>query len=172
VFDDWQASRFLLPAIALVLVLFARAMTVAVGPTRVAGAVAIAAIAFACAISSHIFLRREGIYMLATLEAKYALVGEWFKTNTSEHAVVLAGLHSGTIRMYGDRVTIRWDELPEHALTDTLRALIAAGYEPFLALDSPTEPPLFEERFKSQTAGAEPVARVRVVTIYRFVSAY
>ena len=178
VFDDWQASRFLLPAIVLVLILFARAVARLVySPTHPSHLthlthLIVLAAAFACAISSHVFLRREGIYTLPTLEAKYALVGEWFKTNTSERAVVLAGLHSGTIRMYGGRATVRWDEIPEHALGAALRALIDAGYEPFLALDLPTEPPLFGERFIWQASGAEPIARVRVVTIYRFVSAY
>jgi hypothetical protein len=74
--------------------------------------------------------------------------------------------------MYGDRATVRWDEIPEQSLGETVRALLDAGYEPFLALDTPTEPPLFEERFKSQGPQAEPVARVRVVNIYKFMSAY
>ena len=130
------------------------------------------ALAFACAAASHSFLEREGIYRLRTLEAKYALVGEWFRANTPARAVVLAGLHSGTIRLYGDRATIRWDQIPERALTATLRLLAQAGYEPYLALDLPSEPPLFEERFKMPPVNIEQVARVRVVNIYKFVSAY
>ena len=100
------------------------------------------------------------------------LTGEWFKANTSERAVVLAGLHSGTIRLYGGRATIRWDLIPEQALAATLQALIAAGYEPYLALDLPSEPALFDERFKGQPLHAEQTARVRVVNIYKFMSAH
>ena len=44
--------------------------------------------------------------------------------------------------------------------------------DPYLALDEPSEPPLFAERFGGLPRSAEPVARVRVVNIYRFVSAY
>jgi hypothetical protein len=53
-----------------------------------------------------------------------------------------------------------------------LRSLNAVGYEPYLALDAPSQPPLFDERFGSRAQSAQQVARVRVVNIYRFVSAY
>jgi hypothetical protein len=117
-------------------------------------------------------LDREGIYRLPTLEAKYELVGEWFKRNTSERVVVLSGLHSGSIRLYGDRATIRWDQIPEYSLSATLRSLISAGYEPYLALDLPSEPPLFEKRFLTQSLNMEQMARVRVVNIYKLMSVY
>jgi hypothetical protein len=81
---------------------------------------------------------------------------------------VLSSLHSGAIRLYSGRQTLRWDEIPENALDATITTLVGLGYEPYLALDTPSEPPLFDERFKSQTAIAEPLARVRVVIIYKF----
>ena len=172
VFDDWESSRFLLPSIALITILSVRALSGAMRRAGALGAIAAVAIGLACATASHRFLEREGIYRLGTLEAKYTLVGEWFKRNTSERVVVLAGLHSGPIRLYGDRATIRWDQIPEHSLTATLRSLIAAGYEPYLALDLPTEPPLFEKRFVTQPMNTEQIARIRVVNIYKFMSAY
>ena len=174
VFDDWESSRFLLPSIALIVILAARALSRLSYLSHLShlSHLLMFALALACAATSHTFLEREGIYRLPTLEAKYALAGEWFKANTSERVVVLAGLHSGTIRLYGERATIRWDQIPEQALTATLRALMEAGYEPYLALDLPSEPPLFEERFKGQPLHTEQIARVRVVNIYKFVSAY
>lgn len=176
VFDDWESSRFLLPAIVLVLILFSRALVVALSslphlphlPHLV-----LVTLAFVCAFASHRFLDREGVYRFGSVEAKYALVGDWFKTHTSARAVVLAGLHSGSIKMYGQRETIRWDEIPSDKLDATLHNLQKAGYEPYLALDLPSEPPLFQARFGSDASvAAEPVARVRVVNIYRFVSAH
>lgn len=177
VFDDWESSRFLIPSIALILILCARAFAHLSHPSpfshpSYASHLFMLAIALVCAAASHRFLEREGLYRLHTLEDKYALVGEWFKANTSERGVVLAGLHSGAIRLYGQRATIRWDQIPGQALTATLSALIEAGYEPYLALDLPSEPPLFDERFRRQPLHAEQIARVRVVNIYRFVSAH
>jgi hypothetical protein len=167
VFDDWQAGRFLLPTIVLVFILFARA--VGELPHR---SLIMLLVACACAWSSHRFLEREGVYRFGSVEAKYALVGEWFKTHTSDRAIVLAGLHSGSIKLYGARETIRWDQIPSDRLGATLTALETAGYEPYLALDNPSEPPLFRAQFSSDADRAEPVARVRVVDIYRFVSAH
>ena len=175
VFDDWESPRFLLPAIVLVLILSALALAQTLFSVkrfaRAAGPLLLA-LAILLAAGSNRFLEREGIYGLATLEAKYALVGDWFRKNTSERVVVLAALHSGTIRFYGDRQTVRWDHIPGNALTATVRNLIAAGYEPYLVLDLPSEPPLFDKRFSSQPMNAQQVARVRVVNIYKFMSAY
>jgi hypothetical protein len=174
IFDDWESSRFLLPAIALITILSIRALSHLTRQAHMSYLTPLAMlfVALICSIASHSFLDREGIYRLPTLEAKYELVGEWFKRNTSERVVVLAGLHSGSIRLYGDRATIRWDEIPEYSLSATLRSLISAGYEPYLALDLPTEPPLFEKRFLTQSLNMEQMARVRVVNIYKFMSVY
>jgi hypothetical protein len=130
-------------------------------------------LAFSCATASHRFLDREGVYRFGSVEEKYALVGEWFKTHTSDRAVVLAGLHSGSIKFYGQRETIRWDQIPVSELQATLRSLQRAGYDLYLALDNPSEPPLFAERFTTDaSAVAEPIASVRVVNIYHFMSAH
>ena len=172
VFDDWESSRFVLPSIALVLILFARALGEVTRPAPAARPIALFAIALMCAAASHRFVEAEGLGRNATLEAKYPLVGEWFRQHTSERAVVLAALHSGPIRLYGRRQTIRWDRIPETALAATLLRLVDAGYEPYLALDLPSEPPLFEARFGAQSVDARQVARVRVVNIYRLMSAH
>lgn len=165
VFDDWESSRFLLPSIALILILLARAVG------RMVPAMAVAVLVLVLTAASHRFLEREGIYRLASLEAKYQLVGEWFKNNTSDRAVVFASLHSGSIRMYGARQTLRWDLLPSDALASTVRELETAAFEPYLALDLPSEPPAFEERFSGQPVRIEQIARVRVVNLYRLMSA-
>lgn len=179
VFDDWESSRFLLPTIVLVLILSARALSVALSHLPHLSQhlhlphLVLFFLAFACATAAHRFLEREGVYRFGSVEEKYALVGEWFKTHTSDRAVVLAGLHSGSIRLYGQRETIRWDQIPSTKLQATLRSLQAAGYELYLALDNPSEPALFAARFTTDaTTAAEPIARVRVVSIYRFVSAH
>jgi hypothetical protein len=189
VFDDWQVGRFLLPTVVLVLILFARAVEVVLRhpPSRLRrfGAASlphpshpshlphlvVLVLAFAAAIASHRFMAREGVYALASAEAKFVLVGEWFRAQTSERAVVLAALHSGSIRFYGRRHTIRWDQIPPDSLEPTLRELAAAGYETYVALDLPTEPPLFDARFsEARSIRIDPIARVRVVNIYRVAS--
>jgi hypothetical protein len=175
VFDDWESSRFILPTILLVLILAAAAVGELMAQLRLrpatesAAAVALVFIALGCAAASDRFLRQEGVYRFGALEAKYALAGEWIESHTPERAVVFAGLHSGSIRYYGNRQTIRWDQIPPDKLSVSLHNLQAAGYEPYLALDAASEPPLFDERFRGDPAvRVEQIGRVRVVNFYRF----
>jgi hypothetical protein len=173
VFDDWESSRFVLPTILLVLILAARAVgdvCQRLNPRVAAAAVVVTAIA--CAAASHLFLQRQDVYRLLDLEAKYELAGQWIDVHLPPRAVVFASQHSGSIRYYGHRQTIRWDQVPEDKMSATLHNLESAGYEPYLALDVASEPPLFEERFRQDPAvRTEQIGRVRVVNIYRFVSA-
>jgi hypothetical protein len=188
VFDDWESARFLLPTILLVLILSAVALGEAVAalsgspPSRNASGdrrgrtvipIGVLALAVACAAASHRFLWNEGVYRFRDVEAKYSLAGEWIDTHFPPRAIFLAGLHSGSIRYYGHRQTIRWDEIPPDQMSATLHNLELAGYEPYLALDVPSEPPLFDERFRQDSAvRIEQIGRVRVVNVYRFVSAH
>jgi hypothetical protein len=174
VFDNWDSTRFLLPAIVPALVVCARGISKLLEQTpqtRAWRPAVLLAIAFGGGLVSQRFLVREQVAAGASLEAKYPLVGEWFRSHTPERAVVLSSLHSGSIRMYGGRQTVRWDLIPPDAAAATIAGLAAAGYEPYVALDLPSEPPLFEERFRTSHLQLEPVARVRVVNIYKVLSA-
>jgi hypothetical protein len=168
VFDNWASLRFLLPAMVLFLVLSARALGHV--SSRSWRPVPLFLIALSCAVAARQFVIREDVGRGRTDEEKYPLVGAWFREHTSDRAVVLSSLHSGAIRLYSGRQTLRWDEIPENALDATIQKLAGLGYEPYLALDMPSEPPLFEQRFKSRKVIAEPLARVRVVVIYKFLS--
>jgi hypothetical protein len=173
VFDNWASLRFLLPTIVLATVLAARALTHA--SMRAVGRswtpVVLFLIAACCGVVAQQFVIREDVGRGRADEEKYPLVGAWFREHTTNRAVVLSSLHSGAIRLYSGRQTLRWDQIPENALDATIETLAGLGYEPYLALDTPSEPPMFEERFKNRAVAAEPLARVRVVIIYRFVSA-
>jgi len=170
VFDTWAALRFPLPFEIIGTLISIRALSHVADRVTVLRswrAALLIMVAFGYGIAGQRFVVREDVAHSALPEEKFVLVGEWFKTQTSDRAVVLSSLHSGPIRMYGQRQTVRWDEIPATALRATVDRLVSAGYEPYLALDSPGEPEMFAERFPGELDRAEPVARVRVVTIYR-----
>jgi hypothetical protein len=172
VFDNWASLRFLLPMLVLALLMSARALS---GVTLTAAGrtwqpVVLLAIAIACSAAARQFVIREGVDRGRTDEEKYPLVGAWFREHTTERAVVLSSLHSGAIRLYSGRQTIRWDYIPGNALSATIDRLASLGYEAYLALDLPSEPPMFDERFRGESVTIEPVARVRVVNIYKFAA--
>ena len=56
-------------------------------------------------------MRDSSVWDIQNLEARYPLVGQWFQVNTPPTSVALAGQHSGSLRWYGERQTLRWDLL-------------------------------------------------------------
>jgi hypothetical protein len=55
-------------------------------------------------------------------------------------------IQSGSVRLYGDRPTVRWDMLPANQLDAAVDAIGAAGYRPYLLLED-WELPLFRDLF-------------------------
>jgi hypothetical protein len=148
-FDDWEASRFLLPGIALGIVVGARGLDTlarALGPQ--ARAALLLVLALASAVASHRFLDRHHTFELWRGESKYPIVGGWIDDHTPGRAVILAGLHSGSIEYYAGRQTVRWDEIPPGSLVASVRSLTGAGHPVYLALDAPSEGQRFASRFR------------------------
>jgi hypothetical protein len=48
---------------------------------------------------------------------------------------VLAVQHSGSVRYYADRVTLRYDRLPRTGLDTAIHDLRSKGYQPYIVLD-------------------------------------
>ena len=65
------------------------------------------------------------------------------------NAVVIAGLHAGSIRYYSGRLTLRYDWLEPGWLDESIRVLAAKGYRPYIALEDGEEAP-FRQRFEGR----------------------
>jgi hypothetical protein len=63
-----------------------------------------------------------------------------------QKAAVLSMLHSGSVRYYAGRATVRFDLIPPAKLDATLAILGSSGYRPFILLE-PSEAPEFQKRF-------------------------
>ena len=79
--------------------------------------------------------------------------------------------HSGSLRYYANRPTLRWDVLGPGHLDEAIAELRGAGYEPFAVLDA-DEDAEFRSRFSGAgqraVAGLRPLAVLGVVRVYRF----
>ena len=102
------------------------------------------------------------------LEARYPLVGQWFQVNTPPNSVALASQHSGSLRWYGERQTLRWDLLEPDELIPTVRELEAHGAVVYAALEG-TEQPAFDAKFSKELAqlSVDAMGRVRNVSFLR-----
>lgn len=147
-FDHWETLRYLLPGLAVLtvtvgagLMRFARATQ-----NPVAMAIMLCGFTAVAVAQSELLLRRSDVWRIAAIEARYPLAGEWIDINTPAGSVVLAHQHSGSLRWYGKRETLRWDVLSPDDLPQTVAELESHGATVYVALEG-AESQIFETRF-------------------------
>lgn len=170
-FEDWEILRFLLPGLPFVFGVCACGVVGLAGRVRpVRAALASAVVAFAAVLwCSHVVSGRH-VLELQEPERKYPLVGSWFGENTSDRAVAVAALHSGSLRYYSGRATLRMDALPPGHLGETVSSLQRAGYEPYAVLEQGDEFEEFRRRFQPDDVPGltqEPLVQIRGVYVVR-----
>ena len=82
-------------------------------------------------------------------EARLAAIGHYVDRHLPANAMVLSAQHSGLIRYYADRTTLRYDRLQSKWLDPALATLRERGFVPYAVLDA-WEVPRFKQRFAGQ----------------------
>jgi hypothetical protein len=152
VFDDWWFLRFLLPCWPF-LALGLAGLLVGVPVRRSALQLAAAWLAVALGLYNLRAATKVPTFEIWQAERAVVDVARAVRDATDERSVVLALTHSGTLRYYGGRVTLRYDSLPEDWLDRAAEWLRARGVGAYALLE-PDEVPAFKRRF----AGARAVA--------------
>jgi hypothetical protein len=146
-FEYWTFSRFLLPALPLICLLCSSVIVRAIDDFS--SAVRTAALSVICILLAYVSILKStelGVFDIKRAEQRYAIVGTQVDRFLPDDAVVLSVNHSGSIRLYGQRATMRWDLIAPDRLDATLDVLKDHGYVPFLALDE-YEEDVFRNRF-------------------------
>jgi 4-amino-4-deoxy-L-arabinose transferase-like glycosyltransferase len=169
-FDHWETLRFLLPGLVPLtvtvadgLIHFARAPR-----KQVAAAVMVCAFIAVAVAQSELLLRRSSVWEVAAMEARYPLAGEWINVNTPATSVVLANQHSGSLRWYGKRQTLRWDFVAPEELSKTVAEVEAHGATVYVALEG-AEVAIFDAKFANviDELTVDHVGRIRNVEFLR-----
>jgi hypothetical protein len=153
-FDDWSYVRFLLPAIALMMVLSSvvtmRALTRAI--PRLPGAAALIAATITAALA--IFYVRTADDRLAFnmkfLEQRYRSAGLVVRDRLPDNAVVLSVWDSGAVRFHGRKEALTWAGLDPAWLDRALAWLEENGHAPYILVES-WEEPVFRTRFANHS---------------------
>jgi hypothetical protein len=95
-------------------------------------------------------------------ESKYPRAGAFVREHLPPTAFVFAMQHSGSIRYYAGRQTIRWDLLDAAALDTAIADLRAAGHEPFVVVDAGEDAPF---RRKFEATGQEAIRRLELLAV-------
>jgi hypothetical protein len=151
--DAWWYLRFLLPAWPMmaigagsVVAWRARATGDAVRPGVVAVLVAFGIIGVTQAA------RREA-FTVAFGESKYVEVAKAVESITEPDAVIISAQHSGSIRYYAGRLTLRWDVGDPAWLDRTVDWLAAHGHHPYFVVEEP-EIAMLREKYGPRNAAA------------------
>jgi len=163
-FDHWFYLRFLLPAYPALFVLLAAALRWLTWKLPINARVPAAALVCAVLIPFSVNVaRREGVFGVATFEQRHMRAAHEVASRTPPEAVVLAVQHSGSVRYYANRTTLRYDWLEKGALDGALRDLAAKGRPAYLVVDD-WEEKEFRDRFSPANRAGRldwaPIARV------------
>jgi len=151
-FNVWWYLRFLLPMWPVLMLLTAAAL--AAIARRWLRPVYPLAIAAAVAFLVWHGLRTaadRGVFELGRGERRYVDVARFVAAHTSPDAVILSVQHSGSLRLYADRLTLRYDALDPLWLDRAIAHLRAIGRRPYYVLDG-EEVAAFRARFGASNA--------------------
>ena len=151
VFEDWWYLRFFLPIFPSMVTLVAAAsvwlMSKVWRPIRVPLALLLVVSFAAYEIT---IAADRAVFNLKGLEHRYVDSADQVARLTPASAVVFSMQHSGSVRYYTGRHTLRYDFLAPEWLEGAVTALNAKGFRCYALLDS-WEEPIFRDRFGAFT---------------------
>lgn len=133
-FGDWTYLRFFLPAIPLLSILAVSVTAVLLGTTAVGRAVTVATVV-SVALFGGCSVVDNGSFRLAAAETRYPVVAAEVTRRCEANAVFVTLQHSGSLRFYADRTTVRWDVMPPHGLDRAVAWLEASGRPVYFLLE-------------------------------------
>ncbi len=136
-FDAWWYLRFLLPGAGAFAVLTAIGFRVFAKRVPFGWAIAATVLLYG-AWGTVGFSRTSGLFGGLPGERRYAAAGQYVGT-LPPNAVVFAFLHSGSVRFYGGRQSLRYEYIARQP-QEAARALEQVGLHPYLLIDDGEAP--------------------------------
>ena len=156
-FDEWWYLRFLLPAFPILFLLVAIALE---RVTRAAlprwPSLAILTVVL-LSVYRWGFADSRGLMRIGYDEQRYVAVGQYIARALPANAILLAMQHSGTIRYYAGRPTIRYDLFTPARLPTVVATLPDYGYRPYLVLED-----WEEQEYRARMGSDSPIARLEM----------
>jgi hypothetical protein len=150
--NSWFWLRYVLPAFPALLVLTSTGLVAIVarvdrGVRRAVMGVVLGALAW----HGVAFTASNGVFGFKEGERKPLAIGEYIAARLPARAIFICLQHSGSVRYYSGRLTIRFDQIPPDSLDGAIEDLQAINYRPYILLEE-WEEPTFTERFGRHNA--------------------
>jgi hypothetical protein len=147
-FDHWTYLRFLLPAIPVLVILASACATRAIAAASSAPAkVCALTVVGVVALTSWQEARIRGAFQNHVSVERFVTIPRFARAELPERAIFLTRLYSGSMREYGERLTVRWDVLDPQWLDRAIEDLHARQYVVFIVIEADEEKQLFRDRF-------------------------
>lgn len=171
--DTWWTLRFLFPAFPVFFILIAAGGLALIDRLpAVWRGVGVAALVVAMTVSTTAFGRSVGVFSPQG-ELRYEIAGRYINDHLPREAAFFTMLHSGSVRHYSGRLTVRYDWLEPVRFETMVAHLQQRGYATFLLIDDAEQ-----DQFRSRFAGsrvldslAAPQMRFPSVGLYRLPDA-
>lgn len=132
-YDAWWYLRFYLPAFPPMLILAAMGVRHLLSRLPASRrAVAVAAVVAGVLIVRIDHVQEQAILRLWESGTVYTSAAEYVRRELPPNAVILTVQHSGSMRYYADRLTVRWDWIGPQWWPRALVVLREMGYRPYL----------------------------------------
>ena len=152
-FDSWTYLRFFLPAWPIVMVLSAHtARAILHRVPRQARPVLATVCVVIVAWQSLALAIGRFVFEFHRTDRRYADVARFISDHTDARAVVISMQHSGSLRLYTGRPTLRYDLLDPQWLDRAIAHLISTNQHPYIVLDH-----WERDAFRGRFAGASPL---------------
>lgn len=160
-FDAWWFLRFLLPAWpALAL---GTGAVVWIALARVPGVLKFAIVCGLLALGGWTIAAADdrGVFAARDSERRYPAAAALVERSTAPGDVIISGLHSGSVRYYSGRLTLRYDQIDERSLDQAIAWLRDRGAHAYVLLDAGEQ-----QEFAARFGGASTWAKLEQPPIW------
>ena len=161
-FDAWWYLRFLLPAFPMMFVVAASVTGWLLQTFDRTLRIIVLVTVLGLAILRILPYRTE-ILDAGTGEDRYAAVAQFIVRGLPANAVFVTSQHSGTIRFYAGRMTVRYEWFAAPRLVPALEWLRERGYRPYIVLEN-----WEESHFRWKLSEAGPIGRLERRVVAEF----
>jgi hypothetical protein len=153
VFDQWWYLRFLLASWPFLLVGLGAIVASAYRAGSTFARVVVVTGVLALGVLSVVAVARFGAFDVWRGARRYPSVALQVRARTPPKSIFLSMEHSGSMRYYGGRMTMRYDTLPGHWLDEATDWFVRHGVHPYLLIDR-AELSTVRTRFAGQRTAA------------------
>ena len=144
-YPEWWYLRFLIPAIALLIVVACGVAAQVADRARMRGVVAIGTVALALTGMQAAGARQ--VLALQDIEGRYRETAELVADRLPPNAVLITVWQSGSVRFHAGREAVLWDSLDPAWLDRAVEWLVAQGRAPYILVERREEAE-FRDRFR------------------------